>query len=144
VAFDGMKPLLRGRRWILEHDMAVEPYDLGKVLAGEEQLVPLRGDFDTVMGSDLRFCYYLRKAGFTLWGDADVDCKHYISYGIAGQRDYDNLSDDKPGDIGNLRRAIDEDLLRERAKIAQRLADLVAERDRLLAEQPVAVEMGGE
>jgi hypothetical protein len=62
--------------------MDVYPYDLQKVLAGEEKIVPLRGVKDTV-GSDIRFPFYAQLAGFPLLGDTGVCCEHVIDYPVS-------------------------------------------------------------
>jgi hypothetical protein len=125
--FEAVRPLLRGERFILEDDMDVWPYDLGRVLqrqaatcelvgwlravlngggplsaeqvaqaealiaeveAGEE-LRLLRGRKTTV-GSDLRLGFYIRQAGYTIWGDAGAACGHYVVHpvGQAERRRY--------------------------------------------------------
>jgi hypothetical protein len=72
-----MKGILKGEQEILEDDMDVYPYDLGEVLAGREQLKPLRGVKD-VVGSDIRFPFYAKLAGFQLYGDSGVQCGHML------------------------------------------------------------------
>jgi glycosyltransferase involved in cell wall biosynthesis len=76
-----MKPLLKGEPEVLEDDMDVYPYDLQEVLAGREQLKPLRGVKDTV-GSDIRFPFFANLAGFPLLGDTGVCPQHMTDYGI--------------------------------------------------------------
>lgn len=77
-----MKPILKGEPEIIEDDMDVYPYDLDKVLAGKEQLKPLRGVKDTV-GSDIRFPFYAQLAGFPLLGDTGVCCEHITDYPVS-------------------------------------------------------------
>jgi hypothetical protein len=146
--FEAVRPLLRGERFIVEDDMDVWPYDLGRVLrrqaaartlvgwlrgvlaeggaldaeriaqaealiadaeAGEE-IRPLRGRKTTV-GSDLRLGFYIRQAGYTIWGDAGAACGHYVVHpiGQAERRRYGAAFDTEfavgtTNDIDALRR----------------------------------------
>lgn len=77
-----MKPLLKGEPEIIEDDMDIYPYDLKEVLAGREQIKPLRGLKDPV-GSDIRFPFYAQLAGFPLLGDTGVCCDHVVDYPIS-------------------------------------------------------------
>lgn len=82
--FEALAPLLKGEDFIIEDDMDVWPYDLEKVLAGDEQLRPLRGTKD-VVGSDIRLSFFIRQAGFTIWGDPAVECGHFVDYPLRPQ-----------------------------------------------------------
>jgi hypothetical protein len=84
---EGVRSLLKGEAEIIEDDMDVWPYDLKAVLKGEEQLRPLRGDKRDTIGSDIRFPFFAREAGFTLYGDPDVRCEHMAHYQL-GPDDY--------------------------------------------------------
>ena len=77
--FEAVAPLLRGEDFIIEDDMDVWPYDLKRVLAGREKLRVLRGTKD-VVGSDIRLSFFIRQAGFTIWGDPSVECGHMVDY----------------------------------------------------------------
>lgn len=77
-----MKPILKGEPEIIEDDMDVYPYDMKEVIAGREKIQPLRGVKDTV-GSDIRFPFYARLAGFDLMGDTGVCCEHVTNYPIS-------------------------------------------------------------
>jgi len=100
--FEGIGKILKGEPLVIEDDMDVWPYDLGRILtaiqileeAGEseavrksviealrEEIRPLRVAKDNI-GSDLRFPFFAREAGFTLWGDPDIRCGHMINYTI--------------------------------------------------------------
>jgi hypothetical protein len=116
---EAVRPLLRGERFILEDDMDVWPYDLGRVLgrqAAARRLIGwLRGLLDeggaldseriaqaealiaeveageeirllrgrkTTVGSDLRLGFYIRQAGYTIWGDAGAACGHYVVHPV--------------------------------------------------------------
>jgi len=77
-----MKPILKGEPEIIEDDMDIYPYDLKEVLAGREQIKPLRGLKDTV-GSDIRFPFYAQLAGFPLLGDTGALCEHLTNYPVS-------------------------------------------------------------
>ena len=74
--------VLKGERDVMEDDMDVWPYDLGAVLRGEEEMRPLRYSKDNV-GSDIRYPFYARAAGWTLYGDPDVRPKHILDYPLS-------------------------------------------------------------
>jgi len=106
-----VKEILKGEWPIIEDDMDIWPYDLKrlmKVVHGLEDLVnadpviparvlrsalkeyqeilteeikPLRGVNDPV-GSDLRFPYFARAAGYKLMGDPDVRIGHIVHYPV--------------------------------------------------------------
>ena len=75
--------ILKGEPEIIEDDMDVWPYDLAAVLRGDEQLRPLRVDKRDIVGSDVRFPFYAKAAGITLWGDPDVRPKHILDYPLS-------------------------------------------------------------
>lgn len=77
--FEAVQPILKGESFVQEDDMDVWPYDAQAVIDGKEQLRPLRMRKDRV-GADLRLSYFIRRAGFTIWGDPDVMCGHYLRY----------------------------------------------------------------
>lgn len=109
-----VRAMLHGEWEILEDDMDVWPYDLGKIMAAmtglrtictekpsdstlypaleahtkalEEQIRPLRVDRD-VIGSDIRFPWFALQAGYQLMGDSGVLCGHVINYPL-GLQDY--------------------------------------------------------
>lgn len=113
-----VKALLKGEPEILEDDMDIYPYDLEAVMQSlreldnltlraqyteddkfairecierlQSEIRPLRGLKDTV-GSDIRFPFYARLAGFDLWGDAGVMCEHMLNYPLSPM-DYVNQS----------------------------------------------------
>lgn len=88
--FEAVEPLLKGERFVQEDDMDVWPYDLEAVLRGDEKLRVLRGTKDNV-GADLRLSFFIRQAGFTIWGDPAVHCGHYVNYPL-GLNDYSGFS----------------------------------------------------
>jgi hypothetical protein len=75
------RKILKGEPEIIEDDMDVWPYDLPSVLNGTEAIKPLRGVKD-IVGSDIRFPFYAKQAGFQLWGDSGVRCMHMAQYPI--------------------------------------------------------------
>lgn len=74
--------VLKGEGDVIEDDMDVWPYDLKKVLAGKKKLKPLRAMKD-VVGSDIRYPFYAKAAGFTLYGDPEVRPKHILDYPLS-------------------------------------------------------------
>jgi hypothetical protein len=101
-----VRPLLKGEPEIIEDDMDVYPYDLPKIMAAihtlegmangvwaetaelqavvnvlKEEIRPLRGLKDSV-GSDIRFPFYARLAGFDMYLDTGVDCGHMLNYPV--------------------------------------------------------------
>jgi hypothetical protein len=100
-----MKPILKGEDEIIEDDMDVLPYDLKRVMDAihaldkgvgtmtgsearrwidvlKEEIRPLRGLKDNV-GSDIRFPFYARLAGYDLYGDSGVMCDHMLNYPLS-------------------------------------------------------------
>lgn len=112
AVFEAVQPLLKGEDFVLEDDMDVWPYDLGKVMetihgiedvatgavppeqllsyvcALRDEIRPLRA-IKTQVGSDIRFPFFAKTAGFTLYGDPDVRCGHALNY-FVGPDDYTN------------------------------------------------------
>jgi hypothetical protein len=101
------KKVLKGEPEIIEDDMDLFPYDVRRLLdarkiimdslsgvpIGQEQarealevivneIRPLRGVKD-VVGSDIRFPFFARLAGFDLYGDTGVLCDHLTTYPIS-------------------------------------------------------------
>ena len=97
-----VRELLHGEWEVLEDDMDVWPHDpaalrtkleqaeaavlgVGPGLTAKlirealEMIRPLRMKKDPV-GSDIRFPFFARQAGYDLWGDPDVACGHMIEY----------------------------------------------------------------
>jgi hypothetical protein len=96
-----VRSVLKGEKEILEDDMDVWPYDLRKVLKGEEQIRPLRADKSETIGSDIRFPFFAREAGFTLYGDPDVRCGHMAHYEIHPD-DYSTASPEMLAQLGAM------------------------------------------
>jgi len=83
--------VLNGEMDVIEDDMDVWPYDTRAVIAGDEQLRPLRGIKHDVVGSDIRYPFYAASAGFPLYGDPEVRPKHIMQYPISPD-DFSGLS----------------------------------------------------
>ena len=96
-----VKSLLKGEDFVIEDDMDIYPYDLKRVMGAiqaieegdlqavkilREEIRPLRGVKDPV-GSDIRFPFFAKQAGFDLWLDTGVMCGHMLSYPL-GVEDY--------------------------------------------------------
>lgn len=109
--FEAVEPLLKGERFVQEDDMDVWPYDLEAVLRGDEKLRVLRGTKDNV-GADLRLSFFIRQAGFTIWGDPAVHCGHYVNYPL-GLNDYSGFSRDYRQQFSQATRARVADLRAE-------------------------------
>lgn len=115
-----VRKLLKGEPEIIEDDMDLYPYDLKKIMEAihnldelannpesrsrkdaqttfknsvkvlKEEIRPLRGLKDNI-GSDIRFPFYARLAGYDLYLDTGVMCEHMLNYPIAVS-DYINQS----------------------------------------------------
>ena len=107
--FEATAPILKGEWFIAEDDMDIWPYDLQKVMAAigtlkteygkkfgtdpvvqqaiqtlVEEIRPLRGQYDKdIVGSDLRFPFYAKAAGYQLMGDPDVRPGHIVNYPLS-------------------------------------------------------------
>lgn len=127
------RKLLKGEPDIIEDDMDIYPYDLPKLLkavgafkkpdATLEQIKwsievvvneirPLRGLKDTV-GSDIRYPFFARLAGFDLHGDTGVMCEHMLNYPLH-PNDYNKLPAEN---VRDLTISIRDDVMRERKRI---------------------------
>lgn len=101
--FQAVDPLLKGEPYVIEDDMDVHPYDLDVMLrligilnrsndlkllkkaaaALKHEFRPLRGLKDNV-GSDVRFPYFAKQAGYDLFLDPGVRPGHNINYFVTG------------------------------------------------------------
>jgi len=104
------RKLLKGEPEIIEDDMDIAPYDLKKIMKAiaalddvekltpeslkgavtvlRSEIIPLRVVKDPV-GSDIRFPFYAKLAGFQMWGDSGVVCGHVLNYPVTLD-DYNN------------------------------------------------------
>jgi len=122
------RPLLKGEAEIIEDDMDIYPYDLRVVMDAinnfsddnaretievlKKEIRPLRGLKDSI-GSDIRFPFFARLAGFELHGDTGVMCEHMLNYPISPM-DYVNQS---AGNVRDLAIKTFEGVRRERERI---------------------------
>ena len=136
------RKILRGEPEILEDDMDLLPYDLNKIMAAlhdletltdpkairsrkeawttlkqsvqvmKDEIRPLRGLKDTV-GSDIRFPFYARLAGFDLIGDSGVMCEHMLNYPL-NPKDYQMQS---AGNVRDITLAMHKQVIEERDRI---------------------------
>jgi hypothetical protein len=127
------RKLLKGEPEIIEDDMDLYPYDLAKLLKAmntlsketltiEEvrkalgvirgEIRPLRGLKDTV-GSDIRFPFFARLAGFDMIGDSGVVCDHMLNYPLS-PNDYGKQPAEAVWQVAN---EIQGDVMKERQRI---------------------------
>lgn len=117
---EAVQPLLKDEPFFCDDAMTWWPYDIEAVAAGREKLRLLRGRRDRV-GSDLRLAFFIRQAGYTIWGDPDAACGHFVQYplsltdwemlprkerdALAAGIDHDlsKIRDDQEADLRNLR-----------------------------------------
>lgn len=86
--------VLKGQWDIIEDEMSFWPYDAtvvmtalrdGDIDALRRELRPLRGQYDRQpVGSDIRYPFLARAAGYYLMGDPDVRPGHVVSYPLTG------------------------------------------------------------
>ena len=122
-------PLLKGEPLVIEDDMDVYPYDLRRVLGAidaieegdisaakilREEIRPLRVVKDTV-GSDIRFPFFAKMAGFDLWLDTGVMCGHMLNYQLH-PFDYLNTPDET---TNVLKTAVDKRWYDEKERIGK-------------------------
>ena len=95
------RPLLKGEPEVIEDDMDIWPYDLDTVFTALEngdldtlrnEIRPLRGDKIPV-GSDIRFPYFAKAAGYQMYGDPDVRPGHILYYPLTPD-DFSGTPDD--------------------------------------------------
>jgi hypothetical protein len=100
-----VRPLLKGEPEIIEDDMDVYPYDLKRIMGAihaldagigtmkqgearqwinvlKDEIRPLRAVKD-IVGSDIRFPFFARLAGFDLYLDTSVLCDHVLNYPLS-------------------------------------------------------------
>lgn len=124
-----VRELLKDEKEITEDDMDVWPYDIHRIMAAikmleaagekdnvrskavsmlKEEIRPLRVVKDNI-GSDLRFPFFAREAGFVLWGDPDVRCGHFIDYPVTPD-DFEQMN---PKDIEHNRKQFTGEMVRK-------------------------------
>lgn len=145
------RAILKGELDVAEDDMDVWPYDLTAIMSAvrglrqladarpksetlwaaldvhtatlEKEIRPLRGVKDPV-GSDIRFPFFARAAGYQLMGDPDVRASHVLNYPLAAN-DYISQPDDY---IAGLAAEIGKGVKAERNKISATLRRLGGEK----------------
>ena len=134
-----VRELLKGEKEVIEDDMDIWPYDLPRILKAikmielegasakvrdvavatlKEEIRPLRVAKDNI-GSDLRFPFFAREAGYTLWGDPQVRCGHIIQYAITPQDLISTAMTNKEGFEANRRMFTEEGPKEEIARLAK-------------------------
>ena len=136
------RKLLKGEQEIAEDDMDVFPYDLQTILKAihgltrilsddtmkqvtlaevrkdigvlQSEFRPLRGLKD-IVGSDIRFPFYARLAGFDLIGDSGVMCDHMLNYPVS-PKDYGQQA---AVNVRDITLAMHRQVVEEREKIKQ-------------------------
>jgi hypothetical protein len=138
-----VRPLLKGEPEIIEDDMDVYPYDLKRIMTAikalkvnpqnpletlaqieaietlKSEIRPLRGLKDFV-GSDIRFPFFARLAGFDLYGDSGVECGHMLAYPLKPS----DFIGQTAANIRDVTMAIHNDQLIEQGRIQKALAEL--------------------
>lgn len=103
---EAVEKILKGEAFVIEDDMDIYPYDLQKIMMAidtlenfvrqnvpasalsdyvkilRDEIRPLRGLKDNI-GSDIRFPFFAKKAGYDLWLDTGVMCRHMLNYQLS-------------------------------------------------------------
>lgn len=134
------KKYLKGETEIAEDDMDIFPYDFAKVMKARQMVIeasqgkkldekkmqfiletfvneirPLRGIKDEIVGSDIRFPFFARLAGFELIGDTGVECYHMTPYPVS----LDDWLNQPAYNIRDISLSINDEDRKEREKIRQ-------------------------
>ncbi|MCO5191360.1 MAG: glycosyltransferase [Anaerolineae bacterium] len=115
------REILKGEPDIIEDDMDVWPYDLNAVMSGSEKIRPLRVDKKVIVGSDVRYPFYAKAAGYTLYGDPDVRPSHVTEYALRCD-DYAAMTGEP---LEHLRTITNEEIAKRRNEIRRLKAALV-------------------
>lgn len=135
-----VRGLLKGEGEVLEDDMDVYPYDLARIMEAirglnelaetapdyinllpalqahvktlREEIKPLRGVKDTV-GSDIRFPFFAKMAGYQLYCDSGVRCDHVLNYPLSPS-DFAGMPQEH---IQDLQKNIRRGMIAERTRI---------------------------
>ena len=89
-------------------------------MRGDEELIPLRGVKDEIVGSDIRYPFYARAAGYQLYGDPDVRPQHMVSYPLT----CDDYAGQSIASQTAMRVSLKEVVSTSRARIQSELAGL--------------------
>lgn len=126
-----VRKLLKGEPDVIEDDMDIEPYDLEKVMGSinglralvnekptmrivrpalekfagilADEIKPLRGSKDPV-GSDIRYPYFAKQAGYVLWLDSQVAPGHVLHYPLKPD-DYVGAGPDYEKEVSKVNKA---------------------------------------
>lgn len=109
--------VLCGEPDVIEDDMDVWPYDLAKIMRGEERIRPLRG-IKSPIGSDIRYPFYAYHAGYQLYGDASVRPRHIANYPITA----DDFASQSIGGLAGMLREFDGVISQRQTEIADTFA----------------------
>jgi len=137
---EAVRLLLKGEWDIFEDDMDIYPYDLGAIMTAirglraivdgkpdplvafpaleahlttlETEIRPLRADRE-VVGSDIRYPFFAKQAGYQLVGDPDVRPAHMIDYPLSAN-DYDQAS---PDDVAEVYKETRKSVLQQRRRL---------------------------
>ena len=145
-----VREILKGEWLVAEDHMAIWPYDLSQVMKaihGLEEIVsadpvvparmmraaikeyqqilteeirPLRGLKDYV-GSDLRFPFFAKEAGYQLMGDPDVRAAHLIYYPVSSD-DFSGIPD---GLREEMKKKMQRTVRNRRRKVKENLKNLI-------------------
>lgn len=142
---EAVRPLLKGEWDIIEDDMDVYPYDLAAIMTAlkglravvdgkpdplvafpalekhlatlEAEIKPLRADRE-VVGSDIRYPFFAKLAGYQLMGDPDVRPAHMLDYPLTAD-DYLAMPEDNLAEMHKqVKKAINADRRRLREQKA--------------------------
>lgn len=128
--------LLKGEREVIEDDMDIYPYDLDVIMDAlgqldhaesekqirslvrilKQEIRPLRCEKSDIVGSDIRFPFFARLAGFDLYGDSGARCDHMLNYPLSPD-EWDNASAQA---INNTKAAVLNGIERDRQAIQEK------------------------
>ena len=143
---EAVQNILKGESFVLEDDMDIYPYDLNRIMTAihvldniskkenipasalrdyidilKEEIRPLRITKD-IVGSDIRFPFFAKLAGYPLYLDTSVQCGHMLNYNLMPS-DYQGMPDEV---VSNIEQEISKQVRKERDKIKEKnnIADL--------------------
>ena len=142
---EAMQPILKGEPEIIEDDLDVWPYDLGVIMAAlkalgmlveenppeeflkpslkahvqalQKEIRPLLVDKSVIVGSDIRFPFYAREAGYTLMGDPDCRCAHILDYALTPDDYASAMAVATPEAMAGLRKMIGDEVKRDAERV---------------------------
>jgi hypothetical protein len=137
-----VRQLLKGEADVIEDDMDVYPYDLARIMRAvkslrksvdnfdqgseiaidaavtilEEEVRPLRA-LKTNVGSDVRYPFFAKLAGYQLMGDSGAPCGHMLNYPLKPSDYMGMLPDYTPEMTADLTKAAGKAWAAEKARI---------------------------